>query len=75
MAGCRSVQNGDIHAIVHHVEHAGHQKTGIQHDGLTGFQIDFDVVGLAQMGDDAREQVDVVSVAGDVMSAAQIEPL
>ena len=48
-AGGGNVQDSDIHAVMHHVQHLGHQDAGADGDGLPRFQIDLHAVFAAEI--------------------------
>ena len=75
MAGRRGVENGDVLAVFHGFEHGRYQIAGVQHDGLARLQINLHAVLIAQVRDAADERFHVVIGAGDVVTAAEVEPL
>ena len=76
MAGGAGIQNGyGGIAVFYNIQHAGQQVTGIQCTGLTRLQIDRHAPRILCAGDAVLQRGNVVAGAGDVMSAAEVEPL
>jgi len=75
MARRRGIENGDILAVFHGLEHGRDQIAGVQHDRLARLEIDLHLVLVAQIDDAVDERVHIVVRTGDVMAAAEIEPL
>lgn len=75
MAGGRGVQNGNLHPIVHRFQNAAHQKTGMVNGRFAGFQINLHIIAVAKMLDDRNQARNVVIRAGDMMTAAEVEPV
>ena len=74
MAGGGGVQDGDVHAVVYHFQHAGFQEPGVQHHGLARLQIHLHPVFLPQPPHQPDQPFPVVVVPGNVVAAAQIQP-
>ena len=76
MAGGAGIQNGyGGIAVFYNIQHAGQQVTGIQRTGLTRLEIDRHAPRILCAGDAVLQRGNVVAGAGDVMSAAEVEPL
>lgn len=75
---CRRHVEDDIRDAVSaaglHLKHGGMELAGIKRDSLAGFEIDVEMIGLADVADASLEERDVIVGAGDVMSAAEVEP-
>lgn len=56
------------------VEDGGDEVAGVEGYGFTWLKVDFEVVGLAHVLDEFYEEICVVVWAGDVVSAAHVEP-
>ena len=75
MAGGGDVGDGHGKAVVEGVEDLAHQDAGIERDGLAGLQIDLDPVAFVDLAQEGGQGLDVVIRAGDVVAAAEVEPL
>ena len=75
MAGGGGVENGNVDAVLHGFEHTRYQEPGAQHHGFPRLEIHLHTVRLPQMAHNADEPIDVVAGAGDVMAAAEVQPL
>ena len=75
MAGGGGVQNGNIHAVMHNLQHARHQESGVQHDRLARLQIDFHIICAFEMLNHPNQTRDIIIRAGDVVTSAEVQPL
>ena len=76
MAGSGHVQNGKVRlAIAQGIQHRGDQIPGVQRPGFTRFQIHLHTVFGLHFRDALFQRGKVVTGAGDVVPAAEVEPL
>ena len=69
-------ENGDGDAVVEHFADGGHQFAGVQRDRLAWFQVDLEVrVTPAKVAQGLNQQRDIVAALGDVVTAAEVNPL
>ena len=74
MARGRRIQNGDLSAVFHDIEHGGAQDARVQRDGLARLQIDLQAIALLDAVDAALEPRNVIARPGDVVPAAEVQP-
>ena len=76
VAGCGHIQNGKAGiSIVQGVQHGGNQIARVQRPSLAGLQIHLHAVLLPHREDAAFQRIKGVARAGDVVPAAEVEPL
>ena len=76
VAGSGQIQDGKAGiAVAQGVQHRGDEITCVQRPGLAGLQIDLYAVLRLRLGDAALQRGQVVAGAGDVVSAAKVQPL
>ena len=76
MTGRGSVQYGNISPILFlNLQHSRIQISGIEGNGLSRFQIDFESEILLHSQNAALEAFNVIALPGDVMTATEIDPL
>ncbi|MNW49694.1 hypothetical protein D3C74_271240 [compost metagenome] len=74
MAGGRGIYNGDVHAVLHRIQHGRDQVTGVQRHGFARFQIHFQAVFVLHPPNARFQQRNIVVFPRDVMAAAEIDP-
>ena len=75
MTGGGNIKNGDIHAVVDHVEDFAHQNAGADGDRLSRLKVYFQIVLFLEIFHQFHKAVKVVAVTGNVMATPQVEPL
>ncbi len=75
MSRRRSVQDGDVHAVVHEIHHPRDQNAGVKRHGLTRLQVDLQAVSFLEIGYRCTQQIEVVVRPRDVVAAAEVHPL
>ncbi len=75
VAGGGRVENGNIRVIAHDIKHLADQHAGAYRDGLSRLDVDLNTVLRAETLDPLDQAVDVVRRMGDVVAAAEIDPL
>ena len=75
MAGGGGVENRQVHAVPGQVQHLGHHHPGLVGDGFARLQIHLDIVLGSERLDTGNQVVHLVIGAGDVVAAAEVDPL
>ena len=76
VAGSGQIQDGKAGiAVAQGVQYRGDEIACVQRPGFAGFQIDLYAVLCLRLGDAALQRGQVVAGAGDVVSAAKVQPL
>ena len=71
----RGVEYGDIDTVMNDIEHRCDQYARLPAHRFAGLEIDVDVVTRFEFADQRNEFFSVVSFLGDMVSAAEIDPL
>ena len=75
MAGRRNVQDPDRHPILDGIEKVADQIARVQRNRFARLENDLDAVFFADAADFPDQPLDVIARTGDVMAAAEIDPL
>ena len=70
---CIEDRNGD--SVFDDVNDCRDKISRLPDDRLAGFEIDLQTKGLLQHGDRLLQLFDLIALAGDMMAAAEIDPL
>ena len=75
MALRRTVQNGDVHAVVHDLQDARTKVPRVECNRLARLQIHLHAVAICEPLDGLLQESNIVARLGDMVPAAEIEPL
>ena len=72
----RGIDNGDLYLVADGVQHLGDENAAVEDNRLPWLQVNCDVaVSLPETVDCFAEQVEIVVAAGDMVPAAEVDPL
>ena len=74
MACGGSVQDCDLHSVLHDLQYFRYKLAGIQRRRLPRFQINFHPVGIFHMADTALQQVPVIIRSCNMMPSSEVQP-
>jgi len=75
VAGRGSVEHGDRHAVVEHIEHLGDEHAGVIADRLARLEIHLHFSARGKVAHEFDQRLHLVARARDVVPAAEIDPL